>query len=80
MMRVYVIGVVLLAASPAAAANVCQAGPLLCATTMPVGGFCECTGKGQSHEGTVVAKAPKGQKINSSAGGCGAHPGAPGCK
>ena len=68
-------------ASPAiAAVNSCQAPPLSCATTMPVGGYCECTSKKQTESGTVVAKAPPRKMTNSTAGGCGAQPNAPGCK
>jgi hypothetical protein len=67
-------------ASAASAANICQAGKLACATTMPVGGFCECTAHGTTEEGTVVKKLPPHAKVNATAGGCGSHPGAPGCK
>ena len=63
----------------ALAANICKAETLSCATTMPVGGYCECHAKGDTQSGTVVTKAPKHAKINAAAGGCGAHPGAPGC-
>jgi hypothetical protein len=67
------------AAAPAMA-RVCVAGKLICATTMPVGGFCECSAHGESKDGTVFEKAPPGAKINATAGGCGAHPNAPGCR
>ncbi len=59
-------------------ANTCQADKLMCATTMPVGGYCECTAHGSAQGGTVISKPARG-KINSTAGGCGAHPDAPGC-
>jgi hypothetical protein len=63
-----------------ALANVCQAdNNLWCATTMPVGGYCECSTHGQTSGGEVLARAPQGAKINSTAGGCGDHPNAPGC-
>ena len=75
-----VMGLAMLAAGSAAATNVCNAGKLMCATTMPVGGFCTCMAKGQSADGTVVAHAPSGAKLNATAGGCGAHPNAPGCR
>ena len=68
-----------LGASQAAPANICQAKTLSCPTKMPVGGFCECTAKGQSEDGTVIAKPAPGKKVNSTAGGCGSNPGAPGC-
>jgi hypothetical protein len=67
-------------ASGAAHANVCQAGKLTCATTMPVGGFCECTAGGTTQDGTVVSKPAPKRKLNSTAGGCGSQPGAPGCR
>lgn len=65
---------------PASAANICQAEKMTCATTMPVGGYCECTAHGNSQDGTVVSKATPSHKVNSTAGGCGANPSAPGCK
>ena len=70
------------AALPAgpALANVCQTDRLMCATTMPAGGFCECTAHGQTEGGTAFVKAPRGQKMNATAGGCGAHPNNPGCR
>jgi hypothetical protein len=67
-------------ASGAAQANVCQAGKLTCATTMPVGGFCECTSGGTTQDGTVVSKPAPRRKVNSTAGGCGSQPNAPGCR
>ncbi len=70
----------ILVATPALAINICQAGKLTCATHMPVGGFCECTSHGTTQDGTVVPKPAPNQKVNSTAGGCGINPGAPGCK
>lgn len=67
---------VLFAAGPAVA-NTCHAGKLTCSTRMPEGGYCECTSHGDTQSGTVVSKAEK--KPNATAGGCGAHPDAPGC-
>ena len=66
------------------AANTCRADTLTCATTMPVGGYCECTSRGNTQGGTVVAntRATRGAHVppdNATAGGCGAHPNAPGC-
>jgi len=61
------------------AANICQAEKLTCATTMPIGGYCQCTSHGSPQDGTVVSKPAPGQKVNSTAGGCGAQPAAPGC-
>lgn len=63
-----------------ALANVCQTDNLLCATTMPVDGYCECHARGAAEGGTVMPKAPPGARINATAGGCGAQPGAPGCR
>jgi hypothetical protein len=60
--------------------NMCQAATLTCPTTMPVGGFCECTAHGTTQDGTVVKKPAPNRHVNSSAGGCGAQPGSPGCK
>ena len=68
-----------LSAGPAYAA-VCQAGRLTCATTMPVGGYCECTSRGATEGGSVVSKAPAKTPVNSTAGGCGAQPNSPGCR
>ncbi len=65
------------AAGPASA-NTCQAGKLSCATTMPVDGYCECTSHGTTQDGTVVS-TPTRRPANATAGGCGAHPQAPGC-
>jgi len=63
-------------------ANVCQAGKLTCATTMPVDGYCECTAHGTTEGGTVISKPEPHQShqpVNSTAGGCGAHPKDSGC-
>jgi len=65
-------------ASGPASANTCQAGKLTCATTMPVDGYCECKSHGMTQDGTVVS-APVHRPPNATAGGCGAHPDAPGC-
>jgi hypothetical protein len=70
----------MIASGPALAANTCEAPLLTCATTMPVGGYCECTARGQTHDGTVTARPARGQRDNATAGGCGAHPNAPGCR
>ena len=78
-----VLGGALLAATAfggAASANMCQAEKLSCPTAMPVGGYCECTARGMTQDGTVVAKLTKRTPVNATAGGCGAHPGAPGCR
>ena len=79
------LGVALLAAAAlsagdAQAANICQAPKLTCVTTMPVGGYCECASHGQTQGGTVVSKATPHRKVNSTSGGCGTNPGAPGCR
>jgi hypothetical protein len=60
-------------------ANTCQAGKLTCITIMPVGGYCECQAHGTTEGGTVVSKSATHQPVNATAGGCGAHPEAPGC-
>jgi len=62
------------------AANVCQAGPLTCITTMPIDGYCECSAHGTTEGGTVVAKPAPHARVNSTAGGCGDQPSAPGCR
>jgi hypothetical protein len=61
-------------------ASVCQTDHMLCATTMPVDGYCQCAARGATEDGTVLAKPPPHQPINASAGGCGAQPGSPGCR
>jgi hypothetical protein len=82
----YLAIVLLAAATPvggAAFANVCQADTLMCATTMPVGGYCECRVRGQTEGGTVLSNAEARQSrrpLNATAGGCGAEPNAPGCR
>jgi hypothetical protein len=68
-----------LATTPAFAANVCKAERLSCATTMPVGGFCQCTSKGTTEDGTVMPSGAR-SKLNATGAGCGATPNAPGCR
>lgn len=60
-------------------AKVCQTAKLACATTMPMGGFCQCTAHGMTEDGTVMSKPQPHQDLNATAGGCGVHPTAPGC-
>ncbi len=74
-----VLGVAAAAAHPADAA-MCRAGKLSCATSMPVGGYCECTARGVTEDGTVVEAARSKRPVNSTAAGCGARPNAPGCR
>jgi hypothetical protein len=67
-----------------AAANTCRADPLICPTTMPVDGFCQCVAHGTTLNGTVApsvtpAGVPYGH-YNATAGGCGADPDDPGCR
>ncbi len=69
-----------LGSGAAVAANICDAGRLTCVTTMPVGGYCQCTARGATEDGTVVSRSAPGRPVNSTAGGCGANPGAPGCR
>jgi hypothetical protein len=66
-------------ASGPAFANSCQAGPAMCPTAMPIGGYCECTMRGKTEGGTVVSPPATRQPANAGTGGCGAHPNAPGC-
>lgn len=63
-----------------ALAKVCQTERFTCATTMPVEGYCECTSRGVTEGGTVVSKPESRRPLNSTAGGCGEHPNAPGCR
>lgn len=65
--------------SSGAYANTCQAGKLSCPTTMPAGGYCECTAHGTTQDGTVISKPAQHRADNATAGGCGAHPAAAGC-
>jgi hypothetical protein len=60
-------------------ANTCRAENLTCPTAMPVGGYCECTSRGVTKGDDVTARDPH-EHYNSTAGGCGANPGAPGCR
>lgn len=84
MKHVYYIAVALAVASAigpgAALANVCQADNLICPTTMPIGGYCECTSHGVTKDGTVVESRHHHAHINATASGCGANPNAPGCR
>ncbi len=70
----------LLSAAPAFAANVCKAEHLSCATTMPVGGFCQCTTRGNTEDGTVTPAGTTRSRLNATGAGCGANPNAPGCR
>ena len=74
-----VLAAVMLTAGPAAA-NVCRAERLTCVTTMPVGGYCECTSRGVTEGGEVVGRTDPGHPVNATSGGCGAQPNAPGCR
>jgi hypothetical protein len=60
-------------------ANMCRTDNLTCATTMPVGGYCECTSHGNTEGGTVLNRSESRRGTNATAGGCGAHPNNPGC-
>ena len=72
--------VTLAAAAGSAQAKVCEAGRLICGTTMPVGGYCECTARGTTEGGTVMDRPMSRKPVNATAGGCGAQPNAPGCR
>jgi hypothetical protein len=63
-----------------ASANVCHAGRLICPTTMPVDGYCECRAHGRVESGTVYSGAQSRRMINAATGGCGSEPNAPGCR
>src|SRR6185312_723728 len=63
-----------------ARANTCQADTLTCPTSMPIDGYCECRGRGNTEGGTVVAAPPRGPHQMGRPGGCGAEPNAPGCR
>ena len=78
-LAVFLLAASSLAAIPARAANSCHAETMSCPTAMPVGGYCECTAHGVTQSGTVAAKPAPAPKTRATAGGCGAHPGAPGC-
>ncbi len=82
-LSVALIGAMTAFGGQAFAANICRADNLTCATTMPVGGYCECTSHGNTHSGSVVentraTRSTYRHQDNATAGGCGAHPGAPG--
>ena len=70
---------VALGGGAASAANICQTEKLTCATTMPVGGFCQCMAHGVTEDGSVGPVPPPGEHVNAASGGCGAEPTAPGC-
>lgn len=59
-------------------ANMCRTDHFTCVTTMPLGGYCECTSHGATEGGDSVANARA--PANASTGGCGAHPNDPGCR
>lgn len=61
-------------------ANMCKTDNLTCATTMPVGGYCECTSRGTTEGGTAFTRIETRRPPNATAGGCGAHPNDPGCR
>jgi hypothetical protein len=65
---------------PAAWANMCKTETLSCGTSMPVGGYCECSARGKTEDGTVMSRPVSRQPVNATAGGCGANPKAPGCR
>jgi hypothetical protein len=76
------LGATVLTGGPAFA-NVCQVEKLVCATNMPVDGYCECTSHGMTEGGTVLSEGQARQlhqRLNATSGGCGSHPTAPGCR
>jgi hypothetical protein len=84
MRRIFYVSYALLAAATLtggpALANICEAGPLRCSTTMPADGYCQCTSRGMIEDGTAVSRSDVRQSLNAIAGGCGAEPNAPGCR
>jgi hypothetical protein len=66
-------------ASQAASANSCQTPKMVCSTTMPLGGFCECRAHGTTQDGTVVQK-PAPRHKSAAPVGCGTQANQPGCK
>ena len=74
------IAATVLVAGPVRAANMCQTEHMTCATTMPVDGYCVCRAQGSAEDGTVVPPGAPHGKVNSTAGGCGTNPSAPGCR
>jgi hypothetical protein len=66
-------------AGQALAANTCQTDKQSCPTSMPVGGYCECSSHGTAEGGEVVPPRPH-EHYNASTGGCGVNPSAPGCR
>ena len=72
--------IAVLAVGPALAGT-CRTDGLTCATTMPPGGYCECTARGNTEGGTVVTgPVRKSATRAATAGGCGAHPNDAGCR
>lgn len=68
-----------LGATPALA-NSCQTEHMMCPTSMPIDGYCECTAHGNTEGGTVIpARVPR-QHTNAAPAGCGAHPNDAGCR
>ncbi len=61
-------------------AAACQTPKMVCSTTMPVGGFCECSVHGTTQDGTVVVKPAQRHKQASTPVGCGTQANQPGCK
>ncbi|HUN42672.1 MAG TPA: hypothetical protein VMU81_20445 [Acetobacteraceae bacterium] len=75
-----VFAAVVMLSGGAALANVCQTDHMMCGTTMPIDGYCECHTHGNSEGGTVVSKLPPHSRMNATAGGCGTNPNSPGCR
>jgi len=63
-----------------AVANTCRTEHLSCSTSMPDGGYCECTSHGNTEDGTVMGVAPAHRTTNATSGGCGTNPSSPGCR
>ncbi len=61
-------------------ANTCETDHMMCPTTMPVDGYCECRAHGNTEGGTVAARPQSHRQVNATSGGCGAEPGSPGCR
>jgi hypothetical protein len=61
-------------------ANTCVTDHMMCPTTMPVDGYCECHARGNTEGGTVGTRPQSHRQVNAASGGCGEEPGSPGCR
>lgn len=61
-------------------ANTCVTDHMMCPTTMPADGYCECHARGNTEGGTVAARFQSHGQMKAATGGCGEEPGSPGCR